>query len=339
MRAADERARVIAGRAEGWRKEGLISAGTEAAIVAQMATGWRSYGLLVRAVFFFFATTALSMFYGFWMILDAGKFAGLVTAIVGIAAAEFLIRQRWFWTGVEEALWLGGVLALIVLLPPGGSAGLLLVLALIFAAAGVRLRNPLFVVVAAIFTLAWFETRFDLGTLFGIVVATAAMVLLTREWERPSTQWMLDGLVVVMPVAAILAIDGKWIVFARVLFGAFGVAALLLALKRPHHPYFLAATAGLALPIAHAIDALPLVPEGQLAVAGALLLVIAFVVTRVLRDRTTGLTLAPADFTAFDDELKIAGSMVAAAESRPAAEPPPVSGGGGFGGAGASGEY
>lgn len=339
MRAADERARVIAGRAEGWRKEGLISAGTEAAIVAQMTTGWRSYGLLVRAVFFFFATTALSMFYGFWMILNAGRFAGVVTAIAGIAAAEFLIRQRWFWTGVEEALWLGGALALIVLLPSGGSSGLLVVLAVIFAAAGARLRNPLFVVAAALFALAWFETRFDLGTLFGLVVATVAMVLLTRAQERPSTQWMLDGLVIVMPVAAIFTIDSEWVVVSRVLFGVFGIAALLLALKRPHHPFFLAAIAGFALPVGHAIDALPLAREGQLAVAGALLLALAFVVTRLLRDRTTGLTLAPAELTPFDDEMKIVGSMVAADESAPPAEPQPVSGGGGFGGAGASGEY
>lgn len=339
MRAADERARVIADRAEGWKKEGLIPAETEAAIAAQMAAGWRSYGVFVRAVFFLLTTFALSTFFGFWMIFDVEKFAGLVTAVAGMGVAEYLIRKRWFWTGVEEALWLGGALALIALLPNSGSSGILLVLALIFGAAGARVRNPLFVVVAAIFVLVWVENRFDLGTLFGLATASGAMLLLTRPQERPSTQWMLDGLVIVMPVAAIFAIDQEWIVLARVLFGVFGIAALLLGIRRPHHPFFLAAIAGFVVPVGELIEALMVPAEWALTLAGSLLLLLAFVVTQLLRNRTTGLTLAPAAFTSIDDALKVVGSMTAASESAPPEQPQPQTGGGGFGGAGASGEY
>lgn len=340
MNAADERRIVLGERAEEWHKDGLISADAEKAAEAALATGWRNNRFLVRLVFFFLASLVLGAFYGFWFLVDF-PFPGLLTAAAGIALAEYLVRaHRWFWSGVEEALWLGGGLAAISDLPQTGTPESMLVLGTVFAAASARLRNPLFGTIAAICVMVWAEQRFDAGAIVAMVIATAAMFALLREWARPSTEWLLFALAVGMPIAALFVIDDEWVTFSRILFGIVGVVALTLGRHRPHHAFFLAALVGLGFLAQEGIDALPLADEGKLAIAGALLLATAFAFSRALRDRTRGLVLTPSRITPFDESVQLVATLATAPEHHDA--PPtagPSGGGGQFGGAGASGDY
>lgn len=340
MNALDERRVVLAERAEDWRKEGLIGVKAEKAAEAALATGWKNNRFLVRLVFFFLASLVLGAFYGFWNVVDF-PLPGLMTAAVGIALAEYLIgAHRWFWTGVEEALWLGGGIAAISELPRTGTPESMLVLGAVFAAAGARLRNPLFGTIAAICVMVWAEQRFDAGALVAMAIATAAMFALLREWARPSTEWLLFVLAVGMPIAALFVIDDEWVTFSRILFGIVGVVALTLGRHRPHHAFFLAALIGLGFLAQEAIDALPFVDEGKIAIGGALLLAIAFAVSRALRDRTRGLVLTPSRITPFDESVQIVATLATAPEHHDAPPPAgPSAGGGQFGGAGASGDY
>lgn len=339
MNPGDERNVVAGERVEDWRKEGLITAEQQKAAEGALATGWKSNGLLVRLVFFFFASLALGTFYGFWRAIGLPG-PGILTALAGIGLAEYLIRTRkWFWTGVEEALWVGGGLAFLSALPSSGKPESLLVAGAVFAASGVRVRNPLFGAIAAICVMVWAEMRFDGGTVVAIAMASVAMVALLRAWKRPSTEWLFVATTLVLPLAGRFAADGKWWQMTIALYAIFGIAALLLAMLRRHHAFFLAAMIGLSIATVDAARRVVMPMEMKLAIAGACLLALAFAVSRALRGRTNGFVLAPAKFTPFDEEMHIAGSMAAASADAPPAHQQPVSGGGGFGGAGASGEY
>lgn len=339
MNSADERKTVLSERVEDWRKEDLITADQQKAADSALATGWKSNGLLVRLVFFFLASIALGTFYGFWRAVGVPG-ADVMTALAGIGLAEHLIRSRkWFWTGVEEALWVGGGLALLSALPSSGKPESMLVIGAVFAASCARVRNPLFGGIAAIFVMVWGEMRFDGGTVVAIAIASLAMVALLREWERPSTEWFFVVTMLVLPLAGRVAADGKWWRVTIGLYAAFGFAALLLALLRRHHAFFVAAMIGLSIAVVDAARHVEMPVETKLAIAGAVLLALAFALSRALRGRTYGFVLAPSKLTPVDDEMQIAGAMVAAAENVPPSQQQPVSGGGGFGGAGASGEF
>jgi hypothetical protein len=78
--------------------------------------------------------------------------------------------------------------------------------------------------------------------------------------------------------------------------------------------------------------------EVNLAVAGAFLLALSWVVARRLRDRTRGIVARPEKIAAVEDLLEIGGTVAAA--QRAGVEPPkPERDGGEFGGGGATGSY
>ena len=59
--------------------------------------------------------------------------------------AEWLIRQRrFFGTGIESALWIGALFAIIFSLPSSGKPEALLVFAAACAMAGLRVRSAVF---------------------------------------------------------------------------------------------------------------------------------------------------------------------------------------------------
>ena len=107
----------------------------------------RTHGILLRATLFVLTAVgvlALSIFTKEW-----------IAGVVAIGIAELLMRvRRWYWTGVEEALWIGGVLSLIAALPNTGADEALLVIAAGLAVVGARVRNPLFGAAAASFVAA-----------------------------------------------------------------------------------------------------------------------------------------------------------------------------------------
>lgn len=306
-------------------------------IAAQLDVPWRTNGLLGQIVFFLLTCIAIGAFYGLLNVLDVPR-EGLVVGTTAIVLAEVLIRRRWFFTGVEAALWLGGVFALISELPRSGTPESVLVVAGASAIAGARVRNPLFGALSAIFVMLYCEERFDLGVLCALVIALAASIALLRTWRRPSTDALWIALALVMPIAGRFTADEHWRDTTIALYAILGTIALTLAITRRHHAIFLAAIISFAIAATDLAEKVTAPPEAKFALAGAVLLTIAFALSRSLRDHTTGFVLTPTSLTPLDDALETAATLALQPQSQQPAEPEATSGGS-FGGAGASGEY
>jgi hypothetical protein len=319
------------------RSDGLLNDG----IAAQLEMPWRANGVLAQAAFFVLTCIGLGAFYGLLHVVDMGG-EGIVAGVAAIALAEYLIgARRWFFTGVEAALWLGGLFALISELPSSGKPEAMLVLAAACGIAGARVRNPLFGALAAIFVMLYCEKRFDLGVLCALIVALGACIALLRTWRRPTTEALWIALALVMPIAGRFTADSRWRDTTIALYAVFGMIALGLALARRHHAFFLAAIIALAIAGGDIAEQIAAPEDAKLAIAGAFLLIIAFAISRTLRGRTHGLVLTPIQLTPLDDAVE-AGATLAlqpTTPAPPAPEPQPATGGGGFGGAGASGDY
>lgn len=297
---------------------------------APVEVPWRTHGILLRIVLFGLTLAAVAALY--FLVGDRG----LITGAIAIAIAEYLINARhWWWTGIEEALWIGGVFAAITDLPESGTPEALLVLAAAAAIPGARMRNPLFGALAAIFVVSYFEEKWDLGVLAALVMATVALFALLRTWRRPSTEWLWIALALALPVAGRFYADEVWRNVTVILYGAFGALALFLALRHRHHALFFSGAIGIAIAGTEVGRMLPAPLELKLAGTGAFLLAGAWLVARALRGRTTGIVATPSSLTEFDDPLE-----VVATASLPREEfEQKMESGGEFGGAGATGKY
>jgi hypothetical protein len=339
VNAEHERHQLLLERAEGWRKHGQISEGVLRSIEQRFAQPWRTYGVILQIVFFLLACVALIAGYAFLEVIDFPA-REIVLAAGAIALAESLIRRaKWFGTGVEAALWLGAMISLVTALPRSGTPEALLVVGAAVAIAAWRMRQPLFGIASVCFVVAYAEVKFDLGVVVALAAGSIAMASLTRTRKRPSTEWLWAGLVIVMPIAGRFAADARWRTATIVMFTAYGIAALALALERRSHAFF--AGAGVALGIA-AVDFAerlggPL--EWKLAVGGGLLLSCSWVVARSLRANEIGLVMTPSALTELDTAIEIAGTITAAPSTRSAPTDSRPQGDGGFGGAGATGSF
>ena len=307
-------------------------------LAAQLEQPWRTNGVIVQALFFILTCIGLGAFYGFLSLLGIG-YPGMVVAVAAIALAEYLIgTARWFRTGVEAALWIGGLLAAISELPRSGTPESILVIGAAFAIAGARVRQPLFGAAAASCVVYYFEERFDLGVVAALLMATAALLALLRTWRRPTNEWLFIAIALALPFQGAMFAGPEWRTTTILLYAVFAAIAFALAVTRRHHAFFLAAMIGAGVAATELALQIDVAPGAEFFLAGALLLGIAFAVSRALRDHTTGFVLTPAKLTPFDDELELAATFalkpdtpVTAAPSQPA--------GGSFGGAGASGDY
>lgn len=303
--------------------------------VAPMEIPWRTHRLLLRAVLFVLTTLGVGAFYLLLEAFDV-EWKGLITGVIAIAVAELLIHlRRWWWTGVEEALWLAATYALVSELPSSGRPEALLVLALAAAVPGWRVRNPLFGAAAACFVVQYFEQRFDLGVVSAIVLAALAVLALLRTWRRPSTEWLFIAIAVVLPVAGRADADPIWRTMTIILYTAFGAATLYLAIRKRHHAFFVSGGIALAIAATDFAERIALPDEAKLAAAGALLLVGSWLAARALKEKTQGLVATPAKLTTFDDDLEIAATLALPQQNFEQR----MESGGEFGGAGATGKY
>jgi hypothetical protein len=296
--------------------------------IAGAAVPHRTHGILLRATLF--VLTAIGV--GALHVFTSGLFAGLAA----IAVAEVLIlRWRWWWTGVEEALWIAGAYSLISELPNTGSPEALLVLAAGAAIPGARVRNPLFGAVAASFVAAWFEDRFDLGVIAALVMGLLAAFGLLRTWRRPSNEHLCIAVAVLLPVVGYTQADAEWRSATIALYLAFGLVTLFLAVRYRHHALFLCGAIGIGIASVEVARTIDVALEVKLALGGAVLLAGSWLASRALRDKTTGIVTSPSKMTPFDDELEIAATV-----ALPRADfDQKVESGGEFGGAGATGKY
>src|SRR2546430_14154313 len=140
---------------------------------------WRRMSLLAEIVFFVLTSIAIAA---------AGVFLpGWFVMIACIAGAEFLIRAYRFWrTGVESALWIGGLYAFIFSLPSSGKPEALLVLAAAAAIAGWRVRNALFGTLAGCLVVAYPPLPHLPAVSFAFACAPLALFALTPGWRPPS---------------------------------------------------------------------------------------------------------------------------------------------------------
>lgn len=335
MNAAEERAQRMHSLATRLRKGGAIDAAAEARIRDAFPQPWRVNSISLQGVFFVLTAIGVGATYGMFNLLGI-PYEGVVTGVIAIVMSESLLRGGWRRTGVEAALLIGGLIAIVSALPSSGEPESLLVIAAAFAIAAARLRHPLFALIATILVMVWTEVRFDLGLIVAIAVALLAAFALTRRIARPSTDATLMLLAVAMPIAGRFAADAQWRVMTIVLLAAYGVFALMLAIKRRDHALFLAAAVAFSIAAFDAAKFVRIAAEAKFATAGALLLVTAYAVHRVLRDRTRGFVLAD-PFAREHEPIEIAATLA----MQPTADVPAASreSGGGFGGAGASGDY
>lgn len=320
--------------------------------------GWKSTTWLGRCLGFALALLGVVLFAG---VLSPFPSPWLVGGCVLMGAAEWLVAtRRVFRSGVEEALYLCGAIAVVVQLlqwsDGDNTAAAVALVSLAVLLVGWRLLNPLFTTLAAAgVTLAvglsgthLFDGRLNTraACAVSVVLALAGYLGSARLWRRPSHDRMCEGLVILMPWLAhgwLLAYG--WHAGSAPLWSSLGLAAGFLLLNlwlgarwRTHAPLTgaLGNLAGVAVSL-HGLLAWPL--HGKMMAAGACLLLVAWYVDRLLRHRRSGLTSAPLQESAAMDLAQMAG----AAHLAPVSGGPPASGvqgqGGDFGGGGASGRF
>ncbi|HUP49159.1 MAG TPA: hypothetical protein VNA04_10260 [Thermoanaerobaculia bacterium] len=296
---------------------------------------WRSNGVVLSIVFFALTSIGILALYGF---LYQIKLTWL-TGILSIALAEFLIHgRRFFGTGVESALWLGGLFALIFELPgPPREEGLLL-FAAAAALAGWRMRNGFFGALAALFVMRYTAARGDetVAASVAVVLSLAALAALGREWGRPSTERLWIALLIIPPVSLLIDVP-RLLPWWAALMGGMAIGSLAAGLRIRTHAPLIASAVYLALSTAilAAHDLLPLTVEWRLITGGALLLAASAALARLLRDRTGGIVTMPATSAPFEEAAQIVGTLAL----QPRVAQAPQEPGGRFGGAGATGEF
>ena len=332
------------------------------AVIEQAGHGgsWKTTTWLARCLGFLLGLLAAGLLGG---VLRPLPSPWLIGGLLLILAAEWLAAQRRVLrSGIEEALYLCGAVAVVtqIILWNRGGQHEEIAVAMIATAVllvGWRLLNPLFTTLAAagyslaISLIDWHPFGGRSNALAAAAccaaLAVAALVAGHREWQRPSHDRMLDGLVIVMPWLAhgwlqayssrqdASEIDGTALLVAM----AFLVVNLAVGIRRRARAPLIGALGNLAC-VAQASHAwLPWPMHWKLIAAGSLLLTAAALLERRLRDRSAGISSQPLDEPPGLDLLQMAG----AAQVTPApgtAPSPGVQGqGGSFGGGGASGRF
>lgn len=345
----EERATEMGGAADSWARHHLISKAERDAIRKQVPSPWRHYGPVLSILFFALTALGVAALFGFCLLLKVPK--GMVTAVLCIATAEWLIRSgRFFRTGVEAALWLGGLLAIIFDLPGEPSVEALLLFAAAGAVAGYRVRSPLIGTASAILIVVYAGVKETSGwpaMLYASILALAAAAALGREWKRGSSETFFALLAVVMPVTGYVTArvtgtfdaSGRQSLAITSLLLLDALVLLALGVRRRERVLLIAGAVALA---AAAIENRSLFGwslETQCIVAGLVLGAIGVALSRHLRDRVIGFVVTPVDTAEAMELAQIGGTLLVAHPTSTDATVERTGGGGGFGGGGASGGY
>lgn len=346
---AEEREIAVAPLLRGAAKRGWLAPAERKGAIDALAKDWRLARTVVRIVGFVVGAILVASLFGFLSLFQMpGK--GIATAVVAIAVAEVLIASGRFWkSGIEEVLWIGGLFAIIFDLPgPPRNEGLLL-FAFASLVAAIRLLHPWFSTAFVGFVVMYVVTEFERDLVAATVVysiGAVALLLLTRRWRMPFAENALSMIVLCsLPLAwVLLRFVSEIGSDLSLLAGAVSVIVFFasgLALKHRAPLWGALLTSGLIL--FEAATRVALAPEWKWLIAGAALVAITQLVDRLLRHRESGITSRREPVGEFYALAETAAAHAASVASRPAQpEPPPPdreSGGGNFGGAGASGEY
>jgi hypothetical protein len=300
---------------------------------------WRRLPIVMQIVLFILTIVAISALY--WLCFELSLPKGWTTLLVCLAVAEVLIQRARFWrTGVESALWIGGLFAFIFSLPSSGKPEAILVFVAAAAIAGWRVRNPLFGALAFVLCTVYLIAKQWPWTAFGfsMLITLIALFALTRIIQRPSTEALWEVAVIVMPVAGYAGIKTGAAPDVRVIamYAVLATLFLIVAIRFRSRVLLIATVVAAAIGGIEARDLIPLSDEMRLIVAGTIALAVATAMMRALRGKQTGFVIGTTKSSELQDVLSVAPTLLSV---HAADAPQPVGGGGEFGGAGASGKY
>jgi hypothetical protein len=320
--------------------------------------GWKTTTWLGRCLGFLLGLLATSMLGGALALFPAPLLVGGCALML---AAEWLVeRRRVFRSGIEEALYLCGAIGVVVqLLIWSDGSNEALGVALIATAVllvGWRLLHPLFTTLALggySLAIALVDARLLGGDLnaraagiFCALLAVLALVAGARSWQRPAHDRMLDGLVIAMPWLASgwFGADGgfgnraaHWTVLA--VATAFLLVNIVVGVRRRQHAPLIGAFGNLVCAAYALHRLLPWERHWQLIFAGGLLLIVAALLERTLRNRDSGITSDALDDPTGLDLAQLAGAAHLSPAPAAVATPTVQGQGGEFGGGGASGRF
>jgi len=307
---------------------------------------WKRYRLHVQVAFFILTLIGISAFSVFSFV---NRTAGsLINAVIVLVLAEVLIAMnRFFETGVETALWLAGVVYILLALPHTGSKEGILVVGALLAIAGARLLNPIIGGLAAMSIVIYAAVKNATPlqcALVGIVIALIAAAAQLIEWQRESVERLFETIAILAPLAGVIAAefgsspDHQMVaivyIIAAAIILALGVATRARALLLSG-----ALNAAIAAYEASIMSDAPV--EAKLIAAGIVVLAIAIVLSRALRNKTAGFVTTESSLTGYDELMQITGA-IHTSPNAPAEQPTGggfQGGGGSFGGGGASAGY
>jgi hypothetical protein len=330
--------------------------------------GWTAVTLFTRCALFVLGIVAASTTAAVFRLLHIPH-SLFVSGLVLLAVAEWLLRnRRLFGAGIEEALEVAGLLLIAFDVVDGTGdahgirASLMVAVALILA--GTRLLNPLLITLAALALSVTIDLTIATdrpvavpaaiaACVFCFSAAAIALALGRLQFRRPSYDRVLDWLVVAMPLAAYLWLEGGYLAgspleslrtvsFVQLLTilmpVAFGIVALTVGVLRRRHAPLLAfiVCAGCVAYELRNLTGLSI--EARLIVWGSVALALAFALDRYLRTPRRGITSSR---VGRDGESRDLLQLVGAGALAPASpQPAPFEGGGGTSaGGGASGSY
>lgn len=310
---------------------------------------WKSFSIVARVGFFILAVICAGGLAGFvYVVTNSEKAAMLVTALAALGIAEFLIGvYRFFRAGFDEAAWLGGAVALALFFAAfnNGWRTAVAMLGIAFLAAAIRLLNPLFATAGMVILPIATDSEHT-ATICYVVTAIVAFVLLPFPRRRPSFEFTLGALAVVMPLAAYLAAKDGQSRFSPAIAAAlliYAAAALVVGLRFRLHAPLLALFPVLGCFAYEVRDLTGMSLEARLVVWGSILLGVSIAIDRYLKTPRNGITSRQLKDDRLGDLLQLAGTIVITPHEKP---PEPVQGGpqletGGssFGGAGAGGNF
>ena len=346
---AEERAHAMVEQLDQWE----LTAEERRAFEAKLATPWRRNGTFVALSFFGLTVFAMFALTALCKSIGATEFAA---GLIAIGFAEYLIRRRrMYGSGIESALWIGGLIAFIFGLPNSGAPEWVLIVAAAFGIAAWRMQNALFGAIGIIFAAVYpavADHSHDYWRAALLPLGMALVAVLAKWWtyRRPWLDSLWSLVAIVMPLVAeiagnIAAYDSRGYLERAAVFAVAGTIALLAALHLYEHALLIAAGVSFAITAYEVHDLFTTPLEWKLIAGGVALLALAAVISRALRGRTEGLVATPARLTPYDEVVKLGATMVAgspAHEHAAAADPGMTGTSGGadsFGGAGATGDY
>jgi hypothetical protein len=323
--------------------------------VARRTGGWSAPSLIARCAFFVLGVVAGALTAAAFEIA-LRPLAWLAAGVALLVIAEWLIlHKRLFHAGVEEALWICGLLLLAAyLLPAAGERSWSLAIASVLSLAAVRLLNPFLLalafVAASIAIDLWGGHRLlgepDVAiasSVFCYAAGAVALLLGGITFQRPSHDHMLGWLMIVMPLCGFLWLATQQSAAIRIgtglTSGSFALIALILGIRRRSHAPLLAGMASLGCVAYQLRDLTPLPLKLKLIIWGGAALLVALGLDRYLRTPRRGITSHQVGEESAALNLM---QWVGAGSLTPKAEAPAESfkgGGGGFGGGGADGSY